>query len=456
MDMNSQLGTFFDLARWTSQYLVGATWLAKLGRGNTSIDQLSMTTFREAYSRTRPALKRATDRLTSLLQDVVGQIEDPKLVRAKFGAVRPKSVTGLERKARDAGWTPDEALSRCYDLIGGRVVCNNVEDVYRFEALLHERLSFEAGPVKQQDYIHSPKDGYRALHVNFYLDVGEPLAPQMIPCEVQIRSRLQDAWAELSHADIYKHDDLPADLLARSVDLSVLLAAAEEIASDIRASAQRVMEPPDEQPSFGRVTEGSLAYIFKDAFGRAPASYVVAMALNTSKDLNIIALDGLPAILKRPGFRESLNGVQREIFPFPIDSETMLIAALHALASDDGAALRYVREQATRALDEIDDLARRELLSELPDTVEQLIDDIDDPRHETDVTLLAVALGVADNCPYCNATVIDPFGFSEAAMYHYGLSGDEADQLCERIQDAIFGSGVETGAFGDPRRLLTL
>ena len=71
-----------------------------------------MTTFREADSRTRPALVRAADRLTSLLQDVVGRIEEPKLVRAKFGAARPKDLTGLERKAQDAGWSPDEALLR--------------------------------------------------------------------------------------------------------------------------------------------------------------------------------------------------------------------------------------------------------------------------------------------------------------------------------------------------------
>ena len=95
------------------------------------------------------------------------------------------------------------------DLVGGRVVCNNVKDVYRFEALLRESLPFQAGPVERQDYIQTPKNGYRALHLNFRLHVGKPLARQAIPCEAQIRSRLQDAWAELTHTDIYKHDDLP-------------------------------------------------------------------------------------------------------------------------------------------------------------------------------------------------------------------------------------------------------
>lgn len=409
-----------------------------------------MSTLHDAYSQVRPLLEHAANRLRSLLQDVVGRIEDRRLVRVEFDAVRPKTPASLARKAREAGWSPDETLSRCPDLVGGRVGCNNVEDVYRFEALLRERLPFEAGPVERQDYIHTPKDGYRALHLNFRLDAGTPLAPQAVPCEVQIRSRLQDAWAELSHADIYKHDDLPADLLARAVDLSRLLAAAEEIAGDIRARVRQVTEPPDEQPPLTRVSAAGLAYIFKDVFGRAPADYVVRMALSTSEDLDIAALEGLPTILKRQAFRDRLNEGYSELLPIPIDSEAILLAGLHALAVDDGAAVRYVREQARLALDEIDDVARRELLAELPPTAEQLIDELGDPRGETDVALLAVALGAADNCPYCNATVVDAYGFAEATMYYYGLSGDEADRVCDRIQDAIFGSDVDTGGVGDP------
>ena len=45
-----------------------------------------MTTFLEAYVPMRPVLERVANRLSSLLRDVLGQIEDPKLVRAKLGA----------------------------------------------------------------------------------------------------------------------------------------------------------------------------------------------------------------------------------------------------------------------------------------------------------------------------------------------------------------------------------
>lgn len=407
-----------------------------------------MTTLHQAYSRRRPILERAADRLRSLLQDVVGRIEDRRLVRVELDTVRPKSPGSLALKAQKAGWNPDEALSTCPDLVGGRVVCNNIEDVYRFEALLQERLPFEA-TVERQDYIHTPKDGYRALHLNFRLDVGTPLTPHAVPCEVQIRSRLQDAWAKLSHADIYKHDDLPLDLLARAVDLSRLLAAAEEIAADIRTRVRHVTQPPQEQPTLTRPSAAAVAYIFKDVFGRAPADYVVTMALRTSDDLHIVSLEGLPAILKARDFRDNLNLAYSQLLPFPMDPESFLLAGLHALAAGEGAALRYVREQAKAALDEIDDIATRELLSELPATAEQLIDAIDDPRGETDITHLAKALGATDNCPYCNATVVDAYGFAEAAMYHYDLPEDVADREFERIQEAVLASGVDTGSVGE-------
>ena len=52
------------------------------------------------------------------------------LVRAEVRKVRIKEVPSIQRKMEGAGWDLDQGLSRCEDLIGGRVVCNNVEDVY--------------------------------------------------------------------------------------------------------------------------------------------------------------------------------------------------------------------------------------------------------------------------------------------------------------------------------------
>jgi putative GTP pyrophosphokinase len=226
-----------------------------------------MREFDEIYRSKRPALARAEAQLRSLLEAVVGQVEDRKLVRAEFDDVRSKSLSELKGKATKFGWSAGEAFVCCSDLVGGRVVCNNVEDVYRFEQLLKECLPADSGQIVRQDYIDKPKrHGYRALHLNFRLNVSRTSEPELIPCEIQIRSRLQDAWAVISHRDIYKQKNLPLDLLERVKDLSDLLAQADSTASSIRARVQGIVTPPDTRQELNHVPGEGLAHIFKEAF----------------------------------------------------------------------------------------------------------------------------------------------------------------------------------------------
>src|SRR5260221_4432387 len=251
-----------------------------------------MSEFDEIYKRKRPALAPAEAQLRSLLEAVVGQIEDRKLVRAEFDDVRSKWLSELKSKARKFEWSAEDAFIRCSDLVGGRVVCNNVEDVYRFEELLKECLPADSGQIERQDYIDRPKrQGYRALHLNFRLNVARTFGPELIPCEIQIRSRLQHAWAELSHGDIYKQKDLPLDLLDRVKDLSDVLAQADSTASSIRARVQRIMMPSDSQPKLDHIPADGLAHIFKDAFGTAPADYGITGTIDLCDELGINSLN---------------------------------------------------------------------------------------------------------------------------------------------------------------------
>lgn len=400
-----------------------------------------------AYDKKRSVLDRAVEQLKFLLLTVLGQIEDRRLVRATFGDVRPKALASLKRKAIRHGWTPEEALALCPDLVGGRVVCNNLEDVYRFESLLRENLPVETGPVERQDYIAKPTvQGYRALHLNFRLSAGEFFFPEMIPCEIQIRSRLQDAWAEISHADLYKQVGLPPDLLGRAQDLSRLLATAEDIAGAIRARAQEVTEPPEHQPRLERVTAEGLAFIFKDVFGRAPPAYAMSLAVEACSELGVTTLTKLTRVLKRAEYRSQLDDAYSAILSVPVGSETLMLAGLHALARGPAAGIAFVRERAQQEFAEIDNIARREMASELPSTVGELIDEIDDPRGEIDVISLADALGVADACAACGMPIVDPYSFAEAAAAHYGLSDEAGLEVVEPIEQAITGSGVDIGS----------
>src|SRR3972149_6534355 len=99
-----------------------------------------MSDLDEQYKRRSFAMRRAERKLRSLLREVVAAIEDRTLVRAQFAEPRIKTLQSLRRKANRENWKPEQVLTHCGDLIGGRVVCNNTEDVYRFVALLRERL----------------------------------------------------------------------------------------------------------------------------------------------------------------------------------------------------------------------------------------------------------------------------------------------------------------------------
>ena len=412
---------------------------------------MSVTGLNEIYEERNSALQQAARRLHSILREVVTRIEDKTLVRAEVRSVRIKGLSSLERKATAKGWKAEEALSACSDLIGGRVVCNNIEDVYRFAELLKEQPPSAWGEFEAQDHIKNPNfGGYRALHVNFRLDVSRhPLQPDLVACEVQIRSRLQDAWAELSHDDIYKQPDLPEDLRGRAKDLAEVLAAADKIASGIRVRVTEASVPPEHRPNLIRVSEEGLAFIFKDTFGRSPPGYVIRRALNLCEELGIDSLEALPGILGRDEFRKKVEEVYRAIMPASIGVDQIFLASLYAMAKGDVRAIAKVRRDARREWSEIDQFARREMLSSLPTTIDELMEQLEGPGAGGDVESLAEALDATNDCYICSTKIVDPSAFAEAVLKHYEISDDEADDIRERIEAAIRNSAVETGGWGD-------
>jgi ppGpp synthetase/RelA/SpoT-type nucleotidyltranferase len=411
---------------------------------------VAMHELKQIYEQRKPTLQEACRRLQTILGEVVANIEDKTLVRAEVRSVRAKGLPSLSRKAAAKGWRADEVMFVCHDLVGGRVVCNNVEDVHRFAELLKERLPGTLGGIEIQDQIKNPNvGGYRALHVNFRLGVGtHPFLNDFVPCEVQIRSRLQDAWAELSHDDIYKQPDLPADLRARANDLAEVLAAADKIASDIRLRVMQETTPPGNRPELDRVSRDGLAFIFKDTFGRSPADYVVRQALNLCRDLGIQSLEQLPRILSSEDFREKVTRAYQSIMPAPFDIETFFLSSVYAMAKGESRAIVKVRRDARREWREIDEFATREMLSSLPPTISELVDQLEDRDIEGDVEEWAKALGVTSKCHICGTIIVDPSSFADAALRHYNASDDDDDNFRERIETAIRNSATETGGWG--------
>lgn len=126
---------------------------------------------------------------------------------------RVKTLASFLKKLEKKNWPqfyyPTEAVG---DLVGARVICWFVDDCKGVMNFIKSsnHLSIHA---EIEDYISNPKvSGYRSIHLLADVgydavrrnDKGMTIDSSKMTCEVQIRSKLQDAWGDLTHEFHYK------------------------------------------------------------------------------------------------------------------------------------------------------------------------------------------------------------------------------------------------------------
>jgi putative GTP pyrophosphokinase len=163
---------------------------------------------------------------------------------------RVKSLTSFLRKLEKIDWPlfgyPTEVIT---DLIGARVICWFVDDCYGMLDYIQATTQFRIEPRSLEDYIRDPKPtGYRAIHlladvsydrVKTYRKRRTLVEDKMI-CEIQIRTKLQDAWAEFTHEVHYKVPaEFQADYETAIADIASRLAVEDMSALAVRDILQR-------------------------------------------------------------------------------------------------------------------------------------------------------------------------------------------------------------------------
>ena len=134
---------------------------------------------------------------------------------------RVKKLSSFLMKLEKLDWPvfghPTEVIT---DLVGARVVCWFIDDCYGMLDYLQATRQFFIKPRSLEDYIKAPKStGYRAIHIlaNVSYDRLKSYKKQRIIvedsmiCEIQIRTKLQNAWSEFTHE---LHCKVPADFQA--------------------------------------------------------------------------------------------------------------------------------------------------------------------------------------------------------------------------------------------------
>lgn len=110
-------------------------------------------------------------------------------------------IEKMEHKGYELTWY--NAIEKINDLIGIRIVCNNLNDIYDLVSLIKNDGRFEI--LKEKDYIRNPKEsGYTSYHIIFEYDYKIGELTIKIKAELQIRTEKMDKWASVAHDLVYK------------------------------------------------------------------------------------------------------------------------------------------------------------------------------------------------------------------------------------------------------------
>lgn len=116
-------------------------------------------------------------------------------------------ITKLQRRGYELKL--ENIVHHVHDVVGIRIVCSFLSDVYDVVKVLENSEQFEI--IKKKDYIKTPKEtGYMSYHlmvnVPIYLNDGK----EFVEAEIQIRTVAMDFWASLDHKIQYKFEgDVP-------------------------------------------------------------------------------------------------------------------------------------------------------------------------------------------------------------------------------------------------------
>ncbi len=127
---------------------------------------------------------------------------------------RVKSLESVIKKLEKKNWPqfyyPTDVIK---DLIGARIICWFIDDCYEILEYIKESNQLFVDNSSIKDYILKPKDsGYRSIHLLANIpydsvknkDGNISVVEDQMICEIQIRSKLQDAWGDITHEFHYK------------------------------------------------------------------------------------------------------------------------------------------------------------------------------------------------------------------------------------------------------------
>ena len=164
--------------------------------------------YKELLLKYNAALKTLETQIAILIQDYEFKNHYNPVEHVKSRIKSYDSIVN-KLKSRDYDVTVENIENHIHDVVGLRIVCSFLSDVYAIVKLLED--SDQITVHTKKDYISNPKDsGYSSYHLLVYVPVYLFDGVEMVEAEIQIRTVAMDFWASLDHKIRYKFKgDIP-------------------------------------------------------------------------------------------------------------------------------------------------------------------------------------------------------------------------------------------------------
>ena len=118
---------------------------------------------------------------------------------------RLKTEKSIIDKLNKKGYevTTKNMISHVHDIIGIRIVCSFLEDVYDIVDIIKSSKQFKI--KEEKDYIKNPKStGYMSYHLIVLVPIYLNETVEHVEAEIKIRTSAMDFWASIDHKVQYK------------------------------------------------------------------------------------------------------------------------------------------------------------------------------------------------------------------------------------------------------------
>ena len=195
----------------------------------------------EEYRKTQDVYRKLGETAVALLQKKIAE-SSIMVLQLSHRVKTESSLAGkLERKGDRY-----QALTDLTDLLGIRVICYFADDVDRIAELVETLFAIDrANSVDKRKILNDDQFGYVSLHYICSLtpDQCDEASLCTLRFEIQIRSVLQHAWAEINHDIGYKNTTgVPHSIIREFSRIAGLLEIADDQFSQIRDSVRQYRE----------------------------------------------------------------------------------------------------------------------------------------------------------------------------------------------------------------------